>query len=77
MNRTDGKYSALHVAVKYFKPENVKLLVEHGASKSVCVFLQTMNELLLVQICLREMPLGFAPSTIALEPPVIVTSFPL
>lgn len=38
MNQTDGEYSALHYAVKYCRPENVKLLVEHGAGKCACPY---------------------------------------
>lgn len=36
MDRMDGKYTALHFAVKYFKPANVKLLVDNGASELIC-----------------------------------------
>ena len=37
VNRQDGKYGALHIAVKFFKPKNVKLLVQHGASEVLLV----------------------------------------
>ena len=33
MNWKDGKYTALHLAVKFFKPDNVKVLVDKKAGK--------------------------------------------
>ena len=35
VNWPDGKYTALHIATKFFKPTNVKVLVDHKASESI------------------------------------------
>ena len=34
VNWKDGKYTALHLAVKFFKPKNVEMLVQHGAGEN-------------------------------------------
>ena len=35
VNWNKGKYSPLHVAAKYVKAQNLKLLVQHGAGEYV------------------------------------------